>query len=225
MKEFVKTYKKRLTIALIIAVAFHIALIGIYYTAHAVVNEEPLVIVRLIKYTDLPAPPRIAPSEATNIASTIANIVKPNVGIPVPIPDAEANAEQTFATQKDLSELQNPIQQQIGDGQIKIEDNLQIEDEPLDFVPVEKQPVSVSKTDPIYPEIARRASVEGTVWIKMLITKEGKVKKAVVAKSDADIFNDAAITAALQWVFTPAIMNNGPVSVWAIIPFKFKINR
>jgi len=76
---------------------------------------------------------------------------------------------------------------------------------------------------PSYPEIARRSGMEGTVWVKILVDKEGNPKKAVVVKSDADIFNEPAIGAALQWKFTPAIMNNGPVAVWVAIPFRFRL--
>ncbi|GAG02318.1 unnamed protein product, partial [marine sediment metagenome] len=32
-----------------------------------------------------------------------------------------------------------------------------------------------------------------------------------------------AVKAAMSFVFTPAYMNNGPVSVWVSIPFKFKL--
>ncbi len=67
--------------------------------------------------------------------------------------------------------------------------------------------------------------MEGTVYVKILVDKEGKAKKAIVAKSDSEIFNDNAIKAALQWVFTPAMMNNGPVAVWAMVPFHFKLNK
>ncbi len=44
-------------------------------------------------------------------------------------------------------------------------------------------------------------------------------------KSDNEIFNENAIKAALGWVFTPAMMNNGPVAVWAAVPFRFKLNK
>jgi len=43
-------------------------------------------------------------------------------------------------------------------------------------------------------------------------------------KSDAELFNQPAIDAAMKWKFTPAIMNNGPVAVWVSIPFKFRLN-
>ena len=39
------------------------------------------------------------------------------------------------------------------------------------------------------------------------------------------VFNEAAVQAALGWVFTPAMMNNGPVRVWAAVPFRFKLTR
>jgi len=63
------------------------------------------------------------------------------------------------------------------------------------------------------------------VWVKIWVDKEGKAKKAQIIKSDAELFNQAAIDAAMQWVFTPAVMNNGPVAVWVSIPFKFKLNQ
>ena len=113
-----------------------------------------------------------------------------------------------------------------GGGPVAIQNDVNIDDgPPPDFVPVEKQPVPVKNPPPLYPEIARRAGVEGTVWVKIWVDKEGKAKKAQILKSDAELFNQAAIDAAMQWVFTPAVMNNGPVAVWVSIPFKFKLSQ
>ncbi|HAP34600.1 MAG TPA: hypothetical protein DCQ28_01155 [Bacteroidetes bacterium] len=113
-------------------------------------------------------------------------------------------------------------------GPVEIEQDVRIEEDgpPPDFVPVEKQPQPLpgNAPPPVYPEIARRAGVEGTVWVKIWVDKEGNPKKAQVLKSDAELFNQPAIDAAMRWKFTPAIMNNGPVSVWVSIPFKFKLN-
>lgn len=92
------------------------------------------------------------------------------------------------------------------------------------FIPgIEKYPVPIYNPTPKYPDIARRAGVEGTVFIKMWVTKEGKVKQAEIVKSTSNIFDQNAIDAALLWKFTPAIMNNGPVSVWVTVPFKFRL--
>ena len=32
-----------------------------------------------------------------------------------------------------------------------------------------------------------------------------------------------AVEAAIQFVFTPAVMNNGAVCVWVALPFKFQL--
>jgi TonB family protein len=61
--------------------------------------------------------------------------------------------------------------------------------------------------------------------VKVWVDKEGKVRKAVVLKSDAEIFNQAATDAAQQWVFTPAVMQKGPVAVWVSIPFRFRLSN
>jgi TonB family protein len=65
--------------------------------------------------------------------------------------------------------------------------------------------------------------LEGNVFVKVWVDKEGKVRKAVIQKSDAPIFEEPAKEAAMQWVFTPALMQKGPVSVWVSIPFRFRL--
>lgn len=101
-----------------------------------------------------------------------------------------------------------------------------IEQEPADFVEVEKQPqpVSGSTPAPVYPDLARKAGVQGTVWIKLWVDEKGNPRKADILKSDEEIFNQVSIDAAMKWKFEPAIMKGKPVSVWVTIPFKFKLN-
>ncbi|MFA6457494.1 MAG: energy transducer TonB [Bacteroidota bacterium] len=98
------------------------------------------------------------------------------------------------------------------------------EKEPASFTAVEKEPIPIESPSPIYPEIARRACIEGTVFVKMWVTREGRVKKAEIYKSASPIIDQAAVNAALSWKFTPAVMNNGPVSVWVTVPFRFRLN-
>jgi len=61
------------------------------------------------------------------------------------------------------------------------------------------------------------------VWVKIWVNKRGKPHEVRIVKSDNEMFNDAAIAAAKQFLFTPAYMNNGPVSVWVTVPFKFRL--
>jgi len=214
---------------LAVAGLFHGSVMGAYYGIQALLEEdEPVYSVRIMKYSDLGPPPSITNSQAAPAVSVQGPVARPTVGTPVPVPDAEINPEQTIATQTEMAAIGSPIGEGLGDGS-NIQGDISIEDDgpPPDFVPVEKQPQPIPGNNPAptYPEIARRAGVEGTVWVKIWVDKEGNPKKAQILKSDAELFNQPAIEAAMKWKFTPAIMNNGPVAVWVSIPFRFKLNQ
>lgn len=221
-------YQKYATRALIFASIFHFVGIGVYYGAvYLATEDEPVYTVRIMKYSDLGPPPSITNSQAAPAVSVTGAAAKPTVGTPVPVPDAEISPEATIMSQTEMQQI-GPVgdPNAAGTGPVAIQNDVNIDDgPPPDFVPVEKQPTPVKSPPPSYPEIARRAGVEGTVWVKIWVDKEGKAKKAQILKSDAELFNQAAIDAAMQWVFTPAVMNNGPVAVWVSIPFKFKLNQ
>lgn len=209
---------------LILATALHFIAIGAYYLTEYLAREDgaPTVQVRILRYSELGPPPSLttaAQPPAIGIASP-----KPSIGIPTPVPDVEISPEQTIATQQELSQMQSPAAIE-GAGDVLVQD-IVIDDFPgIDaFVPVEKLPMPIRQVSPVYPEIARRAGVEATVHAKILVDKEGNARKAVIIKSDSEIFNDVVIEAALQWKFTPAIMNNGPVAVWVSIPFRFRLS-
>ena len=221
-------YQKYATRAMNVAASLHLGVIGIYYAVQYFSEEdEPVYNVRIRKYSELGPPPSLQNSQAAPAISVEAPTAKPTVGTPVPVPDAEISPEQTIATQLEMN-VPGPVEGDGGAGNVEIQSDLIVDDgPPPDFVPVEKQPAPIPGNcpSPMYPEIARRAGVEGTVWIKIWVDKNGHAKKAQVIKSDAELFNEEAIKAALKWKFTPAIMNNGPVSVWVSIPFKFKLNQ
>ena len=223
--ELKAVYQKYRMWGLGIAVAIHALIIGSYYIVGLLQSEEPpMVQVRLMKYSDLGPPPSMTSANTPPPISITAPTAKPSVGAPVPVPDAEVSAEQTLATQAEMSQV-TPIGDATGAGEVAVQQDIKIDDDapPADFVAVEKEPVVVKKVEPKYPELAMRAGLEGKVWVKIWVDKEGKAKQVLVMKSDAEIFNEPAIEAAKQFVFTPAYMNNGPVSVWVSVPFKFRL--
>jgi protein TonB len=223
--------RRSATKALIIAILLHIVSVGACClgTLEFPSNEEGAVTVRILKYTDLGPPPSLAPVEVPPVAVAEAKMIKPSIGIPVPVPDAEVSPEQTIATQEELSHLPSPVTEKgtSGGESLKIEQPVQEGEEIPNinaFLPVEKEPQLVKRVRPEYPELARRAGIEGTVWVKILVDKEGKARKAVVIKSNGgDMLNKAAVNAAMQFVFTPAIMNSGPVFCWVTVPFRFEL--
>lgn len=223
-KVFHKNYFKGMVISFVV----HTVFLGSYYLIKYLNAEDdiPMVSVRIMKYSDLGPPPSISAVPPPPAVGVAAN-VKPSIGVPVPVPDAEVTAEQTFATQAELSAAPSPALEQaagVGEG-VQIQQDILIDDDPeMDaFIPVEKQPQIVKRVIPKYPDMAIRAGLEGTVWVKILVDKDGLPKKAVVIKSTAELFNDPAVEAAMGFVFTPAVMNQGPVRVWVSIPFKFAL--
>lgn len=221
--ELKQVYQRYFTIAMAIAVAIHALILGGYYLVEILSQEEaPTHIVRVLKYSDLGPPPSIQSANTPPPVNVSAPVVKPTVGAPVPVPDAEVSPEQTLATQTEMSQVVSPVTEGSGDGELNIE--VTIDDgPPADFVPYEKGPEYVKRVEPKYPELAMRAGLEGKVSVKIWVDKEGKVKQVVVLKSDAEIFNQPSIDAAMQFVFTPAYMNNGPVAVWVATQFRFKL--
>ncbi len=228
--EIQKFLHRNFVRGMIISILLHAVVVGSYYSALVLGEDDdniPTMKVRILKYSDLGPPPSISQAPLPP-AMGVQAPVKPSVGVPVPVPDAEVNPEQTFATQQELSATPSPVTEGLSseDG-IQVTQDITIEDDPDidEFVPYEKGPVVVKNVVPKYPEMALRAGLEGTVWVKVLVDKDGKPKKAVVLKSAAEILNDAALEAAMQFVFTPAVMNSGAVRVWVAIPFKFQINE
>ena len=89
--------------------------------------------------------------------------------------------------------------------------------------PYDVAPEAKTMVQPKYPDGATRAGTEGTVWTKVAIDETGKVVKVTISKSEAEIFNQASIDAAMQWVFKPAMKDGKPIATEVAIPFRFKI--
>jgi len=92
---------------------------------------------------------------------------------------------------------------------------------PADFVAVEKEPVIIYKKEPVYPELAKKAGMEGIVWVKVWVGADGKPHQVVVLQSTADVFNQAAVDAAWAFRFEPALSHGKAVDVWVSFPFNF----
>jgi protein TonB len=221
------SYQRNTVYGLTIAMLFHLSLIATYYLTNSL-KSEPRIPQRKEGLT-WTSPPIIPYNFGTGYKVTTPES-KPTFGVPIPVPDLEISPEKTIATQQEVNNYDNRIlTDQFGDGNVPIITNEvipeEVEPEANIFIPFEVEPKLIKQVAPEYPDIARRAGVEGTVWVNCLVGKDGRVKKAIVMKSDAEIFNEPAIQAALQWLFTPALMNNGPVTVWAAVPFKFQLNK
>lgn len=80
----------------------------------------------------------------------------------------------------------------------------------------------IRKVDPVYPVLARRARISGTVILEAVIDEEGNVLNVTVLSGHQTLC-DAAADAVKQWKYTPTIQNGEPVSILAVISVVFKL--
>jgi TonB family protein len=222
--------RRHLTIAGLIAVAIHLIGVGSYWLTVVLGSDEaPVIHVRLFQYSELGTPPSIEGRSLPAAVSSTAS-ARPAVGVPVPVPDASITEERAVEWQPGALDpgaaIGDGTNVRINPGDIVDRDApvLQRHDtEPPAFVPYEKAPEAVRPVYPAYPDLALRAELEGTVIVRMWVTKEGRVRKAEALKFDAEIFRQPALDAAMQWVFTPALQHEKPVDVWVAVPFRFTL--
>ncbi|GEM_PF-5103412 len=145
-------------------------------------------------------------------------------GTPVPIPESELeNLEILEASAGPLTEREwdAATDGEFGSGTGPL--TWPAPDEPVPFEVVEHKPQVVKSVAPQYPDLARRLGIEGVVIVRALVGADGRVKEAVIEKSNAEMLNDAALEAVRRWTFTPGVMKHGPVPVWMTIPFRFRL--
>jgi protein TonB len=75
---------------------------------------------------------------------------------------------------------------------------------------------------PQYPESARRMRVAGTVSVEVTIDENGKVISARAVSGPAMLRN-AAVAAARQARFSPALVSGKPVQVNGVINYNFSL--
>ncbi len=221
--ELKRTYQKNFSLALVLAAAIHIVIIGSIFLYGYIERQENVDVLHIKSLADLGPPPTITEIQQPQIPISQPIVTPPAVGTPKPIPDEQATEEVTFATQKELTDI-NPISKGSDTVVIDVDPGEYLPSEG-EFVAVQEQPVLIKEVKPDYPELARQAGVEGTVVIAALIDNSGKVREAKVAKkSGAEVgFEEAAVKAAYENVYKPAIQNNKPVAIWIYYPVNFRL--
>ncbi|HZV13112.1 MAG TPA: TonB family protein [Candidatus Kapabacteria bacterium] len=232
--ELKKNYQKFLTRALIIAAVLHVVILGAFWVAqHWGESEQKAMPMVRMKLSDLAPPPSLQ-QNMQELPAVATPVAKPNIGVPVPVPDAEVSPEQTFATLNQITQAgPQGDSTGVGTGGISAVPNPievpkqeeQTDEDPYAFVDVEKEPEPISNLQSLvkYPELARKAGLEGVVFLRFQVLKDGSVGKVIVEKSDQKIFEQAAIDAVKSCKFTPAIQNKQPIDVWTSQRIEFKL--
>jgi protein TonB len=80
----------------------------------------------------------------------------------------------------------------------------------------------ISKTQPIYPPIAKAARVSGTVVLHATISKTGTIENLQVVSGNA-MLQQAALEAVRNWRYKPYLLNGEPVEVDTTVNVVFNL--
>lgn len=87
---------------------------------------------------------------------------------------------------------------------------------------LEERPQAVAKTDPAYPSEMRKARVEGTVTVTLVVDETGHVEDARVEKSSHPDFEKPALDAIRKWRFKPGVKDGQAVRAYLLQTFRFR---
>lgn len=149
----------------------------------------------------------------------------PRPSVPIPTESEEVPMDVTIeSTELDLSELPAPppppesMTEGIEAGYV--------------FVPYDEAPQLIGgmeaiRRNLIYPDLARKAGVEGVVVIGVLIDEKGNpVKTQILKASGANVgFEEAAARAVMKTKWIPAKQRDRVVKVWVSIPIRFRLRE
>jgi periplasmic protein TonB len=176
-------------------------------------------------------PENVQLSEEEEQAQTKEQVIKqilptPPPELPMPIETpvtefAENNSVEDGIEQKDITQVsEQPV--------LPPKEETKIEEETVYFVAVEEMPEPLGGLKSIqekivYPEIAKRARVEGKVFVKAFVDETGTVTSAEIVKGIGAGCDEAAIDAVLQTKFSPGKQRGRPIKVQVTIPIVFKL--
>jgi len=84
----------------------------------------------------------------------------------------------------------------------------------------------LQNTPPRYPASARRSGEQGTVYLHVLVTVDGRAAQVEVERSSGSkVLDRAALDAVRGWRFVPARRGVQPVEKWVGIPITYQLEE
>ncbi|UCH64181.1 MAG: energy transducer TonB [Fidelibacterota bacterium] len=102
-------------------------------------------------------------------------------------------------------------------------------DSRIKFIPYDEPPVPIGgfaaiSEKLVYPPMAKKAEIEGTVVLQVFVSDKGLVEDMVVQKGlPGTGLDEAAVRAIKQVRFKPAMQRDTAVGVWIAIPIRFRL--
>jgi len=202
-----RRYPIRVEIGLIVSLAFLIAAFRVQYnpdTEFIITEEEQIVVemeeIEQTQQIERPPPP-------------------PRPPVPIEVPNDEI-------LEDDIIDI---------DAEIDFDEPISLppppptaEPEPEIFVVVENMPELIGGIAGLqkrvtYPEIAKKAGVEGTVFLQFIVDEEGNVVDPIVMRGIGAGCDEAALNAIRTAKFKPGKQRGKPVKVKFSLPVRFRL--
>lgn len=165
-------------------------------------------------------PPKPPPPEHTDDPKPVDSVYTPPVSTELP------------PTKNDISTTPDPTPPQppVGGMGTSIEPPLPpvIEKPPLPpapFTAATRDPRFAANFQPAYPHKMEQRQVEGSVKVKVLIGRDGRVRQVQILSATDPAFAEATEKQALKaWRFRPATRGSEAVEDWQTLTVRFTIN-
>ena len=77
----------------------------------------------------------------------------------------------------------------------------------------------------LYPTLSRRLKEQGTVYLQVLVLKNGKVGQLKLKQSSGFArLDQSALNAVRSWTYQPALKLGQPIDYWFVQPVVFNLN-
>ncbi|HAB15255.1 MAG TPA: energy transducer TonB [Verrucomicrobiota bacterium] len=198
---------------------FAVVATGVIFMAlpftHVIARPERHLELRKASATDLPPPIEEQPPEPP----------KEQAQEDVPPPPTMDDAPQQVPLMADLDVAVGSggfLPGFMAAGQGSSADQAEAMAETFSAAELEERPQAVSKTDPTYPSEMRKARVEGTVTLALVVDEAGRVEEARVEKSSHPDFEKPALDAIRKWRFRPGVKDGHSVRAYVLQTFRFR---
>ena len=146
---------------------------------------------------------------------------KPPVPVEVPNNETIENQDVDFDASLDLDQSLDTSSEPPPP------DNEEEEEEQEIFVVVEQQPecggVQALQQEVEYPDFARKAGIEGRVFVQFVVNEEGQVTQPKVTRGVHKLLNEEALRAVQQLDCKPGMQRGNPVKVRMSLPVTFRL--
>jgi periplasmic protein TonB len=186
-------------------------------------------LVRINLYSEPPAPPPVEEQEEVVMEEVIQTKQietpppPPRPPVPVEVPNDEIIEDEIIDLDTEL-DLDGPLDLPPPPPPK--------EDEPEDdfFVVVEQMPqlrggLAALQRKVSYPEMARRAGIEGRVTVQFIVNEQGRVENPRVIRGIGGGCDEEALKAVQSARFTPGMQRGRPVRVQYSLPIVFRLQN